>query len=404
MTTAITCFEYQPRMIVQTPGNAIALIAAFRDELVAVVPDGARQEVAIILDSASQVISQSDSLLRCTQESIIEAVKEGCLLGLPFHKSLNMAHLVPFKGRAQFIPGYQGLRHLARQATGCEIDAEVVYEGDVFEPTLGDTQTVRHVPCMTAPRTPQKVVAAYMVAVTPTTGWRKVELMSRAEILAIQARSRAGRDGPWVTDWVEMARKTVLRRGCKHLPKSIQECSSLLDRALAAEDRVTGRAARIDGSAEGADKTAALRERLAGRKPEQLPAPEAPPPPPPQPDPARPAASLSPAPAPAKPAQTPAQRVAALVRGQYPDVPATRMADAVCDLASRVSGGKVQPTMFRDREAWTDELADRCAVMLAEWREASAPAPPEWLGRPASDPAPQVDPEPAGDQPPTGMA
>ena len=363
MTTAITCFEYQPRMIVQTPGNAIALIAAFRDELVAVVPDGARQEVAIILDSASQVISQSDSLLRCTQESIIEAVKEGCLLGLPFHKSLNMAHLVPFKGRAQFIPGYQGLRHLARQATGCEIDAEVVYEGDVFEPTLGDTQTVRHVPCMTAPRTPQKVVAAYMVAVTPTTGWRKVELMSRAEILAIQARSRAGRDGPWVTDWVEMARKTVLRRGCKHLPKSIQECSSLLDRALAAEDRVTGRAARIDGSAEGADKTAALRERLAGRKPEQLPAP-----------------------APAKPAQTPAQRVAALVRGQYPDVPAGRMADAVCDLASRVSGGKVQPTMFRDRAAWTDELADRCAIMLGEWREASAPVPPEWLGRPAAEP------------------
>ena len=120
--------------------------------------------------------------------------------------------------------------------------------------------------------------------------------------------------------------------------------------------------------------------------------------------PAPPTPVAAPGPAPAKPAQTPAQRVAALVRGQYPDVPAGRMADAVCDLASRVSGGKVQPTMFRDREAWTDELADRCAVMLAEWREASAPAPPEWLGRPASDPAPQVDPEPAGDQPSPGMA
>jgi recombinational DNA repair protein RecT len=46
--------------------------------------------------------------------------------------------------------------------------------------------------------------------------------MSRRQIDAIRARSRAKSDGPWVTDYPEMARKTAIRRLTKFLPMSIE--------------------------------------------------------------------------------------------------------------------------------------------------------------------------------------
>ena len=55
--------------------------------------------------------------------------------------------------------------------------------------------------------------------------------MSTKEINAIRARSKAANDGPWVTDWSEMGRKTVLRRSSKYWP-SMDE----MDRAFALEE------------------------------------------------------------------------------------------------------------------------------------------------------------------------
>ena len=51
--------------------------------------------------------------------------------------------------------------------------------------------------------------------------------MTVTEINKIRDRSqnvrnaaRYGSDTPWTTDWEEMARKTLIRRICKYLPKS----------------------------------------------------------------------------------------------------------------------------------------------------------------------------------------
>ncbi len=45
------------------------------------------------------------------------------------------------------------------------------------------------------------------------------------EVDAIRARSRAGKSGPWVSDYEEMARKTVVRRLCKYLPMSVDKAA-----------------------------------------------------------------------------------------------------------------------------------------------------------------------------------
>jgi recombination protein RecT len=44
--------------------------------------------------------------------------------------------------------------------------------------------------------------------------------MGLDEINAIRKRSRSGNSGPWVTDFAEMSKKTVVRRHSKRLPMS----------------------------------------------------------------------------------------------------------------------------------------------------------------------------------------
>ena len=51
-------------------------------------------------------------------------------------------------------------------------------------------------------------------------GEKSREFMDVDQVTAIQNRSRSGKSGPWITDWDEMAKKTVVRRHRKRLPMS----------------------------------------------------------------------------------------------------------------------------------------------------------------------------------------
>jgi recombinational DNA repair protein RecT len=87
--------------------------------------------------------------------------------------------------------------------------------------------------------------------------------MSRAEVEGIRARSKAGAKGPWVTDWSEMAKKTIFRRLSKWLPLSaeIQDGRTIQD---IDDDRI------VDGAvsqphatiADGTSSIDALTQRL----------------------------------------------------------------------------------------------------------------------------------------------
>ena len=61
--------------------------------------------------------------------------------------------------------------------------------------------------------------AVYAEAVMKS-GEKQSAVMTKAEVEGIRNRSRAGKSGPWVTDFAEMAKKTVVRRLSKMLPLS----------------------------------------------------------------------------------------------------------------------------------------------------------------------------------------
>ncbi len=157
-------------------------------------------------------------------------------LGLDPSGVLGSAYLVPFwnthKGRyeAQLIVGYRGLIDLARRSGDIVgVEAHVVREKDSWKYAWGVTPVLEHIRSLDAD--PGKPTAAYAV-VRLRDGPPLIDIMSYAEIEAIRKRSRAAGQGPWVTDWDEMAKKTVTRRALKYAPMSVDAA-----RALAVEDR-----------------------------------------------------------------------------------------------------------------------------------------------------------------------
>ncbi len=53
-------------------------------------------------------------------------------------------------------------------------------------------------------------------------GGTQFEVMTVKQVEKVKAQSKASGNGPWVTHWEEMAKKTVIRRLFKYLPVSIE--------------------------------------------------------------------------------------------------------------------------------------------------------------------------------------
>lgn len=129
------------------------------------------------------------------------------------------AAIVMFGQKAQAMPMIAGVLKKVRQSGEVsKVSAQVVYEHDEFVWSLGFDEDVTHnPPSLDKPR--GKAIGAYATAVLKD-GSRLLEVMSLEEIEKVRAVSRAKGNGPWVSWWGEMARKTVMRRLSKRLPMS----------------------------------------------------------------------------------------------------------------------------------------------------------------------------------------
>ena len=188
---------------------------------------------------AMTVIQKTPKLLECDKRSLIGAIVEASQLGLEPDGVLGHAYLVPYtlnKGKAneitvcQLIPGYKGLIDLSRRSgTIKTVESRIVYEKDEFDFSYGLNPKCEHRPS----RLPDPGKPIYVYAIGHLiNGGVQYEVMTVREVEAIRARSRASRNGPWVTDWEAMAKKTVLRRLCKLLPVSVET-----QKAIAIDER-----------------------------------------------------------------------------------------------------------------------------------------------------------------------
>lgn len=193
------------------------------------------------------------ALAECSPTSVMAAVVQCAQLGLE-PGLLGQAYLLPFKKNTkgpdgkwsstmecQFIPGYRGLISLARRSGEVtSINAEIVYDNDEFDLTLGVDPGITHRPLLKGDRGSPRLV--YGVAKFKD-GGHHLEWMTIEEVERIRSRSKAKDNGPWVTDYEQMVKKTVIRRMSKYLPMSVE-----LQNAVQVSEAVdNGQRAVIDG-------------------------------------------------------------------------------------------------------------------------------------------------------------
>lgn len=207
---------------------------AWRAKLAAVLPKHLTVERMVRL--ALLATNRTSALLECSPQSILVAMMDAGRFGVE-PDGIDAA-LVPYRSKhgggrsAQFQMMYRGLMRLAKRSGQVRsIRARVVHERDrfVYKDTLAGI-TLEHEPCLDG-EDPGPWRLVYAIA-DLAEGEPQIEVMTRAQVYVIRARSQAyaSGDGPWVTDEEEMARKTAVKRLCKYLPRVPE-----LDEALAHE-------------------------------------------------------------------------------------------------------------------------------------------------------------------------
>ena len=143
------------------------------------------------------------SALRAAQDGLLPDGREGAL--------------VAFGNKIQWMPMISGiLKKVRNSGELLSIAAHVAYSNDDFTYELGDDEKIHHRPALDDRGKPRLV---YAIAKTKDGGIYR-EIMTVGDVEKVRAVSRAANNGPWVSFWGEMARKTVLRRLSKRLPMS----------------------------------------------------------------------------------------------------------------------------------------------------------------------------------------
>ena len=195
--------------------------ASFRGEIAKVLPSHMTAERMVRV--AVTALTRTPKLAECSQKSFFKCLLDLSSWGL--EPDGRRAHLIPYANECTLVLDYKGIVELCfRSGYVRNIHADVVREGDLFEFSLG--RVTKHTPWAFLPASERAtaagdIVAAYCVVELKDDAV-KHEVMTRGEIDGIRDRSKAGKSGPWVTDFAEMAKKTVFRRASKWLPLSAE--------------------------------------------------------------------------------------------------------------------------------------------------------------------------------------
>ncbi len=169
---------------------------------------------------ALTTLRTTPALMQCSTQSLLGALVQCAQLGLEPDPRLGLAYLVPYGKDAQLIIGYRGLMHLARRSGEVvSIEAHVVHEADEFTVRFGMDGVLSHSPCLRGDRGKPFCVYAIARLKGGACVW---DVMSVEDVERVRAKSKQRNSGPWVSDWSEMARKTVVRRLAKYLPLSVE--------------------------------------------------------------------------------------------------------------------------------------------------------------------------------------
>jgi len=187
-----------------------------------------------LLRVAMTAIQTTPKLLDCDRQSLYAAIMKAAQLGLEPDGILGQAYLIPYGKTVQFIPGYKGLIDLARRSGEVSnIIAKEVCKNDKFDVQYHLEMPFSHTPKLDGDR--GEVTHFWALARFKDGGFHW-DYMTRAEVEAIRDQSSGWQsakkwnktaESPWEKHFIEMGKKTVIRRIAKFLPMSVQRAATM---------------------------------------------------------------------------------------------------------------------------------------------------------------------------------
>jgi recombination protein RecT len=198
-------------------------VKVFHDALPTATGDQAGKAAERFAKMVYTTIVNNPSLQKCSVPSLIKAASQSASLGLDLD-ARGLAYLVPYGSEANFQIGYLGLIELAyRSGKVKAISAHCIYESEKDRVSITRVDgkfEVKHPFSYEPPK--GKIIAVYATAEVEGFG-SFTDVMRADEIERIRSLSKAKNSPAWKDHYEAMAKKTVIRRLAKFLPKSIVE-------------------------------------------------------------------------------------------------------------------------------------------------------------------------------------
>ncbi len=177
-----------------------------------------QMDVNKFISVAKLTLNKNPRLLQADKNSLMQTFMDAAKDGL--YLDGREAAAVQYGQSVQYIPMVEGIiKVLHNSGLIKTISAEVVYENDLFDYELGTKPQITHKPLITGDR--GKPICVYAIAIT-TNGGEYMELMNMLEIEKCRQVSKAASSphSPWTKWFDQMAKKTVIHRIAKRLPKN----------------------------------------------------------------------------------------------------------------------------------------------------------------------------------------
>lgn len=171
-------------------------------------------------------IVNNDKLQKCKISSIINAAVTSATLGIPVDAN-NFAYLIAYGDKVQFQMSYKGYVYIAKQDKDVDnISSVLVYPDDEFKVDIGNN-TISHIPDLDSPHYGNEKDIKFVYSIVrfkANTGRAQMfEILTRKQVDEIRltsksggAKDKYGNPTIWERHYGEMARKTAIKRLCKH--------------------------------------------------------------------------------------------------------------------------------------------------------------------------------------------
>lgn len=171
-----------------------------------------------------QILKGNDYLMSVAQRepaSLQQAMTNVAAIGLSLSPAEKLAYLIPRKGKICLDISYMGLCRIATNSGSIEwIQSELVYSNDTFKLVSAGEKPIHEFDPFNERG---EFKGGYCIAKT-SGGDYLTTVMSAEEIHSVRDRSEAYKknNGPWLSDFVPMAKKTVVRRAFNMWPRTDQ--------------------------------------------------------------------------------------------------------------------------------------------------------------------------------------